>query len=133
MSDQRASRFAAFAAVLAIAAAAPAQCSAIGGHGGHGAAGHGREHRYAQRIFGNGPAEQGCLSQLWDRESGWDPYIVNPSSGAYGIPQALPSAHGRPFALGDWRGQIRWGRRYIRGRYGDPCSALAHENAKGWY
>jgi hypothetical protein len=125
----RGQRYAAFAAVLAIAAAAPAQCSAAG----HGAPGHSREHRYAQRIFGGSSAEQGCLSRLWDRESGWDPYAVNPGSGAYGIPQALPSAHGHPYALGDWKAQIRWGRRYILRRYGTPCAALAHETANDWY
>lgn len=130
MSERRGQRYAAIAAVLAIAAAAPAQCSATGAQG---APGHRREHHYAKRIFGNDSAEQGCLAQLWDRESGWDPYAVNPGSGAYGIPQALPSVHGHPYALGDWKAQIRWGRRYILRRYGDPCTALAHENENGWY
>ena len=114
--------------VLAILPLTAAKCDA-----GYGAAGRGREHRYALRVFGNSPAEQDCLVQLWDRESGWNADALNSTSGAYGIPQALPSAHGHPYALGDWKAQIRWGQRYITSRYGDPCTALAHEQAAGWY
>ena len=117
-----------FAAVAVVVALTAAKCDAA-----YGAAGHGREHRYALRVFGNSPAEQHCLVRLWDRESGWDPGAVNPDSGAFGIPQALPSVHGHPYALGDWRAQIRWGHRYITRRYGDPCTAWAHEQAAGWY
>jgi hypothetical protein len=106
-----------------------AKCDAVG----YGAAGHGREHRYAQRVFGNSSAEQQCLDQLWTRESGWNADAVNTTSGAYGIPQALPSVHGHPYSLGDWRRQIRWGHRYILRRYGSPCSAWGHEQAAGWY
>lgn len=72
-----------------------------------------------------------ALYALWERESGWNPYAVNPSSGAYGIPQAL--GHGHPYALGDYANQIRWGLSYIRGRYGSPGAAEAHEMAFGWY
>ncbi|WP_207345040.1 lytic transglycosylase domain-containing protein [Arthrobacter sp. E3] len=31
-----------------------------------------------------------CLNQLWERESNWRTNATNPSSGAYGIAQALP-------------------------------------------
>ena len=34
-------------------------------------------------------AQFGCLRLLWDRESGWSATAENPSSGAYGIAQAL--------------------------------------------
>ena len=33
-----------------------------------------------------------CLNALWAQESGWNVYAENPSSGAYGIPQALPGS-----------------------------------------
>jgi resuscitation-promoting factor RpfB len=72
-----------------------------------------------------------CLDRLWTRESSWSSHAVNPSSGAYGIPQAL--GHGHPFALGDARAQIRWGLTYIHERYRTPCRAWAHETRKGWY
>lgn len=77
-----------------------------------------------------------CLQKLWQRESGWNYQAQNRSSGAYGIPQALPGSK-MASAGADWRTnpatQIKWGLGYISGRYGSPCGALAHSNAKGWY
>ena len=59
---------------------------------------------------------------------------MNGQSGAAGIPQANPADFGHPFALGDWRAQIRWGKWYLGERYGGhPCSAWQHEESKGWY
>ena len=94
-----------------------------------------REQQFAASLFGGygwDPAYQmPALIALWNQESGWNPYAVNPSSGAYGIPQSL--GHGQPYALGDWANQIRWGLSYIAGRYGTPQGAEAHEIAAGWY
>lgn len=77
-----------------------------------------------------------CLDRLWTRESSWNHRARNPSSGAYGIPQALPAAK-MASAGPDWRTsavtQIRWGLSYIRGRYGSPCAAWGHTVATGWY
>jgi uncharacterized protein YabE (DUF348 family) len=77
-----------------------------------------------------------CLYQLWQKESGWRTTAGNPSSGAYGIPQALPG--GKMASAGaDWATnpatQITWGMGYIAGRYGTPCSAWATSQARGWY
>ena len=73
---------------------------------------------------------------LWALESGWNIYASNPSSGAYGIPQALPGSK-MASAGPDWQGdaatQIRWGLSYIQGTYGSPCAAWSHEEADGWY
>ena len=81
-------------------------------------------------------SEYQCLVLLWNRESQWNPYAENASSGAYGIPQALPGSK-MASAGADWRTnpvtQINWGIGYIKGRYGTPCSAWAHSNAVGWY
>jgi hypothetical protein len=77
--------------------------------------------------------EQQCLDALWTRESGFRSDAVNPDSGATGIPQLLPSVHVIPSGWSDPRVQIRWGLRYIRGRYGDPCGAWGHEQSEGWY
>ena len=81
-------------------------------------------------------SEYQCLVLLWNRESQWNPYAENSSSGAYGIPQALPGSK-MASAGTDWRTnpitQINWGIGYIKGRYGTPCSAWAHSNAVGWY
>lgn len=84
-----------------------------------------------------GQADQfGCLDKLWQKESGWRVHATNPSSGAYGIPQALPA--GKMASAGsDWRTnartQIRWGLGYINDRYGSPCGAWAHSRAHNWY
>lgn len=95
--------------------------------------------RIASALLGHygWPASQfGCLDSLWIMESGWNPYATNPSSGAYGIPQSLP-AYKMATAGADWRTnpltQIRWGLSYIKGRYGTPCGAWAHETAYRWY
>lgn len=70
------------------------------------------------------------------REAGWNPSATNPSSGAYGLPQALPP--GKMASAGpDWRTnpvtQLRWMMSYIGGRYGSPAGAWAHEVNYGWY
>jgi hypothetical protein len=76
------------------------------------------------------------LNRLWDRESGWNVHASNPYSGAYGIPQAVPGSKmasaGRYWRTSAWT-QIRWGLRYIRGRYGSPHRAWNHELRTGWY
>lgn len=77
-----------------------------------------------------------CLDALWTRESGWGTYAANPSSGAYGIPQALPGSK-MATAGADWQTnpatQIQWGLSYIRSRYGSPCGAWSHSQTYGWY
>lgn len=86
--------------------------------------------------FGWSSSQFSCLQPLWALESGWNIYASNPSSGAYGIPQALPGSK-MASAGPDWQGdaatQIRWGLSYIQGTYGSPCAAWSHEEADGWY
>jgi hypothetical protein len=86
--------------------------------------------------FGWSSNEFGCLVSLWNLESGWNVYASNPSSGAYGIPQALPGSK-MASAGPDWQSnaatQIRWGLGYIKSLYGSPCGAWSHEQADGWY
>jgi hypothetical protein len=86
--------------------------------------------------FGWSSGQFSCLQPLWALESGWNIYASNPSSGAYGIPQALPGSK-MASAGPDWQSdaatQIRWGLSYIQGTYGSPCAAWSHEEADGWY
>ena len=86
--------------------------------------------------FGWSSSQFSCLQPLWERESGWSLTAENPTSGAYGIPQALPASQ-MSSAGADWQTdaatQIRWGLTYIQGRYGSPCGAWAHEESDGWY
>jgi hypothetical protein len=77
-----------------------------------------------------------CLNKLWQRESGWNHRALNRSSGAYGIPQSLPGSK-MASAGRDWRTnpktQIKWGTRYIKTRYKNPCGAWSHFQRKNWY
>jgi resuscitation-promoting factor RpfB len=84
---------------------------------------------------GWGSDQFSCLVSLWNKESGWRTNAYN-SSGAYGIPQALPGSK-MASAGGDWQTsastQISWGLGYIASVYGNPCSAWAHSQATNWY
>lgn len=95
-----------------------------------------------------------ALNDLWMRESGWRTNADNPTSSAYGIPQALVGLHhkGLPkgyygkvtsgswdraaslnFSGGDPAAQIDWGLEYIKGRYGTPEKALAFHKKNNHY
>ena len=86
--------------------------------------------------FGWPSSQFGCLQSLWNAESGWNPTATNPTSGAYGIPQALPGSK-MASAGADWQTnpatQIRWGLGYIKQVYGSPCAAWSHQQATGSY
>ncbi|MGN7191689.1 lytic transglycosylase domain-containing protein [Curtobacterium sp. MCBA15_004] len=96
---------------------------------------------YAQSRLGSygwGSDQYSCLVSLWTQESGWRANALNASSGAYGIPQALP-ANKMSVAGADWRTnaatQVDWGLAYIRDAYGSPCGAWHHEMSVNphWY
>ncbi|TFC91273.1 lytic transglycosylase domain-containing protein [Cryobacterium breve] len=86
--------------------------------------------------YGWGGDQFGCLVSLWNKESGWNVNAYNASSGATGIPQALPGSK-MASAGADWATnpatQITWGLGYIAGRYGTPCGAWDHSVSAGWY
>lgn len=84
---------------------------------------------YARSVlpsYGWGGEQFSCLVSLWNGESDWRADALNPSSGAYGIPQALP-AEKMAAAGADWRTngatQVNWGLAYISQSYGSPCNA----------
>ncbi|WP_432134768.1 MULTISPECIES: transglycosylase SLT domain-containing protein [unclassified Streptomyces] len=77
-----------------------------------------------------------CFSNIVDHESSWNYHAVNPSSGAYGLFQALPA--GKYASAGaDWQSnpatQIKWGLNYMNSRYGSPCDAWSFWQANHWY
>jgi len=83
------------------------------------------------------PADQyQCFSNIVDHESGWDYTATNPSSGAYGLMQALPGDK-MASAGADWQTnpatQIEWGLNYMNDRYGSPCGGWEFWQANGWY
>ncbi|SOD62184.1 Transglycosylase SLT domain-containing protein [Streptomyces zhaozhouensis] len=77
-----------------------------------------------------------CFSNIVDHESGWDHTATNPSSGAYGLMQALPGSK-MASAGSDWQTnpatQIQWGVNYMESRYGSPCGAWEFWQANNWY
>lgn len=83
------------------------------------------------------PADQfQCFSNIITRESTWNYQATNPSSGAYGLVQALPASK-MSSAGADWRTnpatQIKWGLSYMDDRYGSPCGAWSFWQANHWY
>ena len=85
-----------------------------------------------------------ALEALWDGESGWNNRAENPSSHAYGIPQALPYTKmpkaawpERAGGKSDPTAQIQWGCAYINNRldYGNPAKAyqLWLSRSPHWY
>ncbi|MCD5347386.1 hypothetical protein PX701_07340 [Agromyces sp. H3Y2-19a] len=90
----------------------------------------------ASSTYGWGDGEFQCLDQLWQKESGWSYTAMNGSSGATGIPQALPGSKMATMGA-DWQTnaatQIAWGLDYISRSYGSPCSAWSHSQAVNWY
>ncbi|MER5993201.1 transglycosylase SLT domain-containing protein [Streptomyces viridosporus] len=77
-----------------------------------------------------------CFSNIVQRESTWNYLAVNPSSGAYGLVQALPGSK-MASAGADWQTnpatQIKWGLGYMNERYGSPCGAWSFWQANHWY
>ncbi|MFJ8435457.1 transglycosylase SLT domain-containing protein [Kitasatospora sp. NPDC094019] len=83
------------------------------------------------------PANQlSAFNQIISHESSWNVTATNPSSGAYGLAQALPGSkmatHGS-----DWKTnattQIRWALDYMNGRYGSPNAAWTFWQNHHWY
>ncbi len=71
-----------------------------------------------------------------NRESGWNPTAVNPSSGAYGLCQSLPGTK-MASAGSDWRTNIetqaKWCDSYVKGRYGTWAGARAFWDSHNWF
>ena len=86
--------------------------------------------------YGLSESEFECLDALWVSESDWDPTADNPTSTAYGIPQALTGGtHDNLPAdyMTNPVSQIRWGLWYIENSYGSACSAWSFKQANNWY
>ncbi|MFJ8080869.1 hypothetical protein RKD23_005272 [Streptomyces sp. SAI-170] len=89
----------------------------------------------AKRMIPNA-AQYNAFSHIVEHESGWDVDATNPSSGAYGLVQALPGSK-MATAGSDWKTnaatQIEWGLDYMNSRYGSPVGAWNFWQANGWY
>lgn len=83
-----------------------------------------------------GSVQFACIDKIFTRESNWRVKATNATSGAYGIPQALPGSKMAVIA-DDWRTnpvtQVKWGIKYVNGRYGSACDAWRFHQNNGWY
>lgn len=102
----------------------------------------------------NTGAEWQALQSIELREAGFNASATNPSSGAYGLGQALGHGTGastqgtvtneyggygvsdavaQAANSGDAEAQAIWMCAYIKITYGDPIKAWNHEQSAGWY
>jgi hypothetical protein len=137
VAAEEAARVAAEQAAAEAARAAEAQAAAARPGQGTQApvAPSGSYQEYAMGKLGGSGNEFTCLENLWGKESGWNPNAQNPTSTAYGIPQFLNSTWASTgiAKTSDGYRQIDAGLIYIENRFGSPCGAWAHSQAKGWY
>lgn len=85
-------------------------------------------------AYGFSSDQFSCLDSLYVSESDWRVDADNPTSSAYGIPQALTQLHELPADyMTSAESQIRWGLEYIQDTYGTPCSAWSFKQGNGWY
>ncbi|PST46251.1 hypothetical protein CPA40_06620 [Bifidobacterium callitrichos] len=82
-------------------------------------------------LIANGYTENDFTAAVYiiNHESGWNPRATNPSSGAYGLPQALPGSK-MASAGADWatnyQTQFKWFVGYCNSRYGGITGAYNH-------
>lgn len=95
--------------------------------------------QYAHQMtlsFGWGEEGWQYIIKIVNHESGWSGNAVNPSSGACGIPQALPcrkmKSAGKDYKT-NYKTQVKWLMNYIAGRYGYPAKAWAFWQKHHWY
>src|SRR5262249_48856494 len=113
-----------------LAAHQPAGAGALGGDAAVNEA-------LARRMFPWPATQWPPFVSLEMSEAGFNRFATNPTSGAYGLPQALPPTK-MPFAAqaagGSHAGpQLAWMFSYISGRYGNPANAWAWHLAHNWY
>lgn len=80
----------------------------------------------------------GSEKEIWadviTRESGWNTFATNPSSGAYGLPQSLPgnkmASAGGDYLTNPYT-QLTWMYNYVKSRYGSFAGINWY--SRGWY
>lgn len=84
--------------------------------------------------LGVSDSEKAIWSDIITRESGWNVYATNPSSGAYGLPQSLPgnkmASIGDDYLTNPYT-QLMWMHKYVHERYGSFAGVNWY--SRGWY
>lgn len=92
-------------------------------------------HDLVINSYGWTESDFSALVKLWNSESGWNANSHS-STGAHGIPQALPaskmSSEGSDY-YSNGKTQIRWGLKYINNKYGNAADAWTFFKNNGWY
>lgn len=88
---------------------------------------------YDMVVAAFGESEWSYFDSLITRESGWNPQAMNASSGACGLPQALPCRKLPNGINSTVEEQVQWTINYIKNRYGTPSEAVSFHNSRGWY
>lgn len=83
------------------------------------------DHVALMSAAGISPSDYGAVDYIVSHESGWNPNAVNASSGATGLPQALPYSK-TGCAFGDAVCQLSWASTYAVSRYGSWWAAQAY-------
>lgn len=89
-------------------------------------------------LLANGYTEADFSAGVWiiNHESGWNVHATNPSSGAYGLAQALPGSK-MASAGSDWHDnyqtQLKWFIGYCTSRYGGIQNAYNFWVKNHWY
>ena len=91
---------------------------------------------YMKAKYGWGAAQYKCLVRAWEYESHWN--YKSQSKKYLGIPQlnvgfVKANGHTRKAFMKNYKVQVRLGLKYIKKRYGKPCSAWSHIKRTGWY
>jgi len=71
-------------------------------------------------------------SELIARESSFNQFAINPTSGACGLSQSLPCEKMK-CELADVDCQLKWIKNYVQERYGNLENTLAFHDVKGYY
>lgn len=92
---------------------------------------------YALELEDGNGQQFSCLNSIINAESSWNVTISNSSSGAYGIPQALPGSK-MSVAGYDWSTngytQLKWMiDDYVNPVYGSACAAWTFHLIHGYY
>ena len=93
---------------------------------------------YTAAKYGWGSGQMSCLTALWNRESGWRYRASNPNGRYHGIPQTSSAVwRSAGYSTSQYMSspevQIKVGAKYIKSRYGTPCSAWSFWRSHHWY
>lgn len=84
------------------------------------------------RASGIPESDWSYVDHIIQKESGWNPLARNPSSGAEGLPQALPYSK-TGCGRGDAVCQLKWANSYANQRYGSWAKAHQFWLAHRWW